>query len=179
MPEQEKQELLRALKEGQDALRASLAGVDDALARRKPASGGWSILECVEHVAVAERFLLSRLTGASRSEQPPENRARETWLAARAADRSRPIESPEAGRPAGRFESLSEALRDFDRARAETVRFVEKFADQMRFRLTDHPLIPGPVNCMEILLLVTAHPARHAKQIAEIRASLTAAQAQG
>jgi uncharacterized damage-inducible protein DinB len=179
MLEPEKQELLRALKEGQDALRASLDGVDDALAKRKPASGGWSILECVEHVAVAERFLLSRLTGASRCEQPPENQAREKHIAARAADRSRPIESPEVGRPAGRFDSLGEALGDFDRARAETVRFVEEFADELRFRLTDHPLIPGPVNCMEILLLVTAHPVRHAKQVAEIRASLAAADAEG
>jgi uncharacterized damage-inducible protein DinB len=153
--------------------------VDDSLARRKPVSGGWSILECVEHVAVAERFLLSRLTGASLSEQPPENQAREKWLAARAADRSRPIESPEEGRPAGRFERLSEALGDFERTRTETVRFVEEFADELRFRLTDHPLIPGPVNRMEILLLVAAHPARHAKQIAQTRAGLAAAEARG
>jgi hypothetical protein len=176
MLEQEKQELLRALAAGRNALCESLAGVDDSLAKRKPASGGWSILECVEHLALAERYLFSRLIRASRSEQPLENRARETRIMERGVDRSRPGESPEAARPAGRFGNLNEALGDFDRARAETLQFVEGFADDLRFWLTDHPLIPGPVNCMEILLTIAVHPARHAKQIAEIRANLTSAE---
>lgn len=178
MLETERQELLRSLNAGCETLRESLAGVDDDLAKRKPASGGWSILECVEHVAVSEKFLLSRLTNASSSGQSLENRARENWLAERAADRSRPIESPEVARPAGRFGSLSEALGDFDLARAETVRFVAGFADELRSRIIDHPMIPGPVNCMEILHLAIAHPVRHAKQIAEIRACLNSAKAQ-
>jgi hypothetical protein len=49
---------------------------------------------------------------------------------------------------------------------------VEGFSDDLRFWLTDHPLIPGPVNCYEILLMMSVHPVRHAEQIAEIRAAL-------
>jgi hypothetical protein len=64
---------------------------------------------------------------------------------------------------------VDKALADFDATRAETVRFVEKFEDDPRRWLTDHPVIPGPVNLVEILLTMAVHPARHAKQIAEIR----------
>jgi hypothetical protein len=37
--------------------------------------------------------------------------------------------------------------------------------------MTTHPLIPV-VNCYEMLLMMAAHPLRHAKQIEEIRAAL-------
>jgi hypothetical protein len=67
--------------------------------------------------------------------------------------------------------SWSEAVSAFESARAETVKFVEGFTGEPRWWVTDHPLIPGPVNCHEMLLIAAVHPARHAKQIAEIRTS--------
>jgi hypothetical protein len=89
----------------------------------------------------------------------------------RAADRSRPVAAPEMAHPHRRFQSLDEALGAFHSARAGTVLFVERFDGDLRCWITDHPLIPGPVNCYEILLIIAAHPARHAKQIEEIRAN--------
>ncbi len=165
----EKQEILRALQVGRDALGEALAGVDEEQARRRPPGGGWSILGCAEHVAISERYLLSRLTSATRTDQALENRVREERIPVRGLDRSWPVASPEGGWPTGRFASVDEALADFDATRAETVRFVETFEDDPRRWLTDHPVIPGPVNLVEILLTMAVHPARHAKQIAEIR----------
>lgn len=169
MLETEKQEILGALKEGRDALGAAVAGVDDELARREPAGGGWTILGCAEHVAISERYLLSRLTAATRVEQAQENRVREARIPERGLDRSWPVASPEGGWPTGRFASVREALADFDATRAETVGFVEGFEDDPRCWVTDHPVIPGPVNLVEILLTMAVHPARHAQQILEIR----------
>jgi hypothetical protein len=171
----QKRELVDRLQTGRDALIATLDGVDEPLAAQKPAPDAWSILECVEHVAVVEQLLLSRLTSAVRAETSHENRMREAMIAARGADRSRPIESPETARPRNRFGSLREALAAFDSARGETLRFLDGFSGDLRFCVTDHPVIPGPVNCFEILLLSSIHPARHAKQIAEVRSSLVAA----
>jgi len=174
MPDAEKREILDALKTGRDALREALAGVDEQVAARKPGPGSWSILECVEHLAVSEQFLVSKLTSAKRSDSSHENRRREAIIAERGLDRTRPVESPEEGPPGNRFRSLREALSVFDSVRAETVAFVEGSSGDLRFRITDHPLIPGPVNCYEMLLILAVHPARHAKQIADIRALLTA-----
>lgn len=175
MLDAEKREIVERLHAGRDALDEALAGVTEPMAARKPAPDRWSILECVEHVAVVERLLLSRLTSAVPAESPCGNRTREAMIAARGADRSRQIASPEAARPCNRFASLREASAAFDSARAETLRFLDAFNGDPRLFVTDHPVIPGPVNCYEILLLSSVHPARHAKQIAEARSSLAAA----
>ena len=179
MLESEKREILDALKTGRDALREALAGVDDPLAARKPGGGGWSILECVEHLAAAEQSLASRLSSATESHCSQANPTREARIAAVGADRSRPIEAPERARPGGRFGSLSEALAAFDGARNKTVQFVEGFNGDPRFWVTHHPLMAEPVNCYEMLLMISLHPVRHAKQISEIRAALISPTPQG
>jgi DinB superfamily len=170
-----RQEILQELKRGSDALREALDGVDEDLAICKPSPGRWSILECLEHLAVSEKFLMSRVREARRSDQPHGSRLREKTILDRGADRTRPAKSPEVGRPNGRFQSLNQALSCFDSVRTETICFVEGFGDDLRFWLTDHPLMPGPVNCYEMLLVIAAHPVRHAKQIAEIRVAVRSA----
>lgn len=178
MVESDRQEILQELKRGSDALREALAGVDEDLAIWKPSPGRWSILECVEHLAVSEKFLMSRLREARRSDHPHGSRLRETTILDRGADRTRPAESPEVGRPNGRFQNLNQALSCFDLVRTETVCFVEDFRDDLRLWLTDHPLVSGPVNCYEMLLIIAVHPVRHAKQIAEIRTAVTSSDRQ-
>ena len=174
MEEQKKQEILQALKAGRDALGDALDGVDDTLASRKPAGGGWSILDCVDHMVESERYLLSRLHAAEHADQPFEKSRREAKIAKLAADRTRRIEAPEQAHPRGRYGSLGEALEAFNATRAEVVRWVENCTGDPRRMLTDHPLIVGPVTCSETLVMIAAHPARHAKQIEEIRSHLTA-----
>jgi hypothetical protein len=50
--------------------------------------------------------------------------------------------------------------------------WLKEFAGDLRVWGTDHPLIPGTVSCYEILLLIAAHPERHARQVREIRNDL-------
>ena len=52
----------------------------------------------------------------------------------------------------------------------ETIRFVRGCAEDLRSKLTTHPLL-GPVNYHEVLILMVVHPERHAKQIDEARAA--------
>ncbi len=177
MLESEKAEILRALQKGRDAVAAALAGVDEAEAARKPEPARWSILECVEHLALAERFLQSRLAKATLSDRPTGSPERDAAILRRGADRSRPAQSPEPGRPTACFRSLKEAVAAFDSVRAETLRYVETHEGDPRCWLTDHPLVPGPVTCYEILLITAAHSVRHAKQIAEARSTAAGADA--
>ena len=170
-PDAEKEALRTALDRGHAALRRALEGVEDDLAARKPAAGGWSILECVEHVVVSEQYLLSRLRIAQRSE-PAADVEREAKIAVRAANRTRRIEAPPESQPPGRYASLRDAVAAFDATRAETVRFLEQFEGDLRCWTTDHPLFPGPVTSMETLIMMAAHPGRHAEQIGEIRTAL-------
>jgi DinB superfamily len=167
----EKQLLLDALHDGRQALSRALEGLDEDLAQRKPEGGGWSILECVEHMFESEQYLLSRMRSAASIPQPETNRAREEKLAARARDRSRPIEAPPMARPRGRFRTLSEALTAFDGVRAEVIAYLAESNQDLRCLVTDHPLIRGPVTCYEMLVMIAAHPRRHGEQILELRAS--------
>ncbi len=170
MDEAEKLEALRKLQTGRDALGEALAGVDDATATRKPSNGSWSILDCVEHLVVTERYLLTRLEASALAAQPFEKWRREGKIAGLAADRTRRIEAPEQAHPHGRYATIRQALAAFDATRAEVVRWVQNCDGDVRCMMTDHMLIEGPVTCAEMLIMITAHPARHAQQIVEIRA---------
>ena len=171
MDKEEQIEILNALRSGQQAFLAALDGITEDFAAKRPGPERWSALECVEHVAVSEDFLRSRITQAKHAGAPLINKLREAGIVARGADRTRPSLSPDAVRPTGRFANLSDAVRHFVASRAETIRYVENCSEDLRSMLTTHPLL-GPVNCHETLLLIVVHPERHAKQIDEIRAVL-------
>jgi hypothetical protein len=169
LQENEKQDILRLLAEGSDALHAALTGVDEELARRKPAPENWSIRECVEHLALSEAVLLARLREAKACSESHEDCARETKFQNLALNRGRRIEAPETVTPAPDAMTLAQAVDHFQTVRRETVRFVEEFSGALRWSLTSHPLITKPVNCYEMLLLMALHPKRHALQIIEAR----------
>jgi len=173
MDEREQIEILTALRCGQQAFLDALGGITEDVAAKRPRPGRWSVLECVEHVAISEDFLRSRMMHAEYVRAPVVNKPREDAIRARGADRTRPVVSPETLCPAGRFASLSEALRHFLASRAETLRYLENCSEDLRSMVTTHPLL-GSVNCREMLLLIAAHPQRHAKQMHEIAAALSA-----
>ncbi len=173
MADEARREILRALEEGMQALLESLETIDEASAKLRPRAESWSVLECVQHVAVTEALMLACLREARASDASHEDRAREAKFQDLALNRARRIEAPEAVAPRGDGEMLPEAFEKFRAARRETVQFVEEFPGEMRCWLTKHPLITRPVNCYEMLLLMALHPRRHAQQIAEIREHLS------
>ena len=170
MREEERQATLASLEQGSAALLDALHGVADESAMRVPGPGRWTILQCTEHVAVAENHLFSMITASKQSETPLINEKKEALILTFGADRSTRRESPEAAKPTGRFSTLSEAIQHFLAGRERTIQFVKTNNEDLRSRITTHPLM-GTVNCHEILLLMAVHPARHAKQIEEIKAA--------
>ena len=167
--------VIQLMSEGTSALRASMAGIDDGTAARRPADGRWSVLECLEHVAVTERALLAGVRIARLAELPQNNPEREAKILNRAVDRRRFIAAPEVVIPGGLCRSASEAWNQFESARGETLQLVEKFEGDPRRWLTTHPLVRSPVNCYEMFMMIALHPKRHAMQIVEIRAMLESA----
>lgn len=171
MDEREKTDILQLLEQGSSAMLAALAGFDEAAAARRPGPERWSALECAEHVAVVEETLLRLVSSAEAAAEPTTGRGREALIVRVGADRSRRIDAPERVRPTGRYATLAEAVSAFQLARAETLRFVASCTEDLRGRSMDHPRL-GRVTAQEGLLLLAMHPARHARQVAEIRAAL-------
>jgi hypothetical protein len=171
MEAQEKQKILADLDNGRNALLDALSGITEEVAARTPAPGKWSVIECVEHLAIAEDYLFSQIGASCYSDAAVINRNRDALILSRGVDRTRTVQSPEGGRPTGRFATLREAVQHFLSSRERTVRFVENCSEDLRSKLTSHPII-GPVNCHEALLMMAVHPHRHSKQIEEIKTAL-------
>ena len=77
MSSPDKEELLKILNAGRDAFLNAVSNVTEDVARRSPGPGRWSILECAEHVAVAEQHMLSQLQSATLFAEPVINYVRE------------------------------------------------------------------------------------------------------
>ena len=161
-------ELIEKLTASRDAYLAALAGVTEEQAAVKPSDGGWSILECAEHVAIAERNLLHRLVSTSTPLTAGPQRNLEAIILARGADRTRKFDAPQPARPTGRFATLDEARAAFQKERAQAIAWLEACAVDLRLRSVEHPAF-GPVTGYEMVLFAAMHPVRHALQIRELR----------
>jgi hypothetical protein len=168
MQPDERTELLDWLERGRKAFRDAVAGVTEADAQRAPGPGQWSVRDCVEHVAVVEQYLFARVLEGHYDAAAAIPPGREALIRARAADRSRKVPAPEAAVPAGRYRTLEEALAAFEEARARTVEYVKVCEEDLRTKVTSHPILKT-ATCHEMLLMMAAHPERHAKQVAEIK----------
>jgi hypothetical protein len=171
MQASEKQELLTLLADSRQIFVDAVEGVSEEEAARAPAEGRWSVRECIEHVAMVEEYLFARLLEGRTVAETGINPAREGRIAARAADRTRPVTAPEMARPRGRYATVGAAMEAFLRMRERTIRYVEACEEDFRAKLTTHPIL-GAANCQETVLMMALHPKRHAAQIREIRAGL-------
>ena len=127
----DKDKLLELLRESRKRFLGSFAGVTKEQSPRRPAEASWSVADCVEHVAAAETFML-RLLQAPRRPRPAGAPNREKIFLQRMTDRTSKVTSPEGARPTGRFGSLEAAEKQFETARAGTIRFVEESTDDLR-----------------------------------------------
>lgn len=174
MHEDERRHILNMLHEGGEELRMSVAGLDSDTVQRKPSPDRWSVLDCLEHIAIVEEAMYALVQQAVPADQPCPNPAREAKILAYGLDRARIIAAPQEVYPTGLMPAMKKSMMRFDRARGLTVRWVEEFAGDPRAFITTHPLIKGPVNCYEMMLMIALHPKRHAAQIREIRGTFAA-----
>lgn len=161
-------QLLASLNAGRAELLAAVEGMTDEQAAVKPADGGWSALDCLEHVATVETLSLRRLTTQSVELPQEASREREPVLYERIATRNAKVEAPNLVQPKGRYTTISDAVGAFLDARERTVKWLENCAFDLRRRAVEHPAL-GPASAYEFVIIIAAHTARHARQIHETR----------
>ena len=163
--------LLEALRKGGDAFLCSVAGVGEAASRLRPAENRWSVLECAEHVAVAEEVMLGLVTG-ERQARNPEGPKRDDRILRSGTDRSTRFDASVQSQPRGRFSTLAEAVAHFQAVRQRTLRLVEQTGEDLRATEVEHPHhVVGVISTYECLLLMGSHAQRHALQIEEVKNS--------
>jgi hypothetical protein len=167
----DRQALLQNLEQGQQELLEALRGVSEDLVVRIPAPGSWSVLQCIEHVAVSEGYLFERLTVSRALGSPKVDEPREESIVVRGLDRTKNVRSPDAAEPTV-LRPLPMRSGTFRASRDRTIQFVRNCNEDLRAKVTDHPLI-GVLNCHELLLIMSVHPRRHARQVEEVRSALS------
>jgi len=170
MAPQERTEIVQNLELGRQEFLDSVAGLSESDARHRPDPDRWSVLDCVEHVAFVEERFLGWLDQAEKSGAPPADKAKEADLIARVPDRSTRAKAPDAAVPNGRFATLEEAVGRFEAMRARSIRTAHERADELYTLAAKHPRF-GPVNGVELLIIIAGHARRHAAQIRETRAA--------
>jgi hypothetical protein len=169
--EVDKAKLLEALCRGGDAFVCSVAGVGEASCRLRPRENRWSVIECAEHVAVAEEVMLGLVTGERRA-RDPEGPKRDDSILRSGTDRSVRFDASDQSQPRGRFTTLAEAVAHFQAMRERTLRLLEQTGEDLRATEVKHPhRAVGVISTYECLLLMGVHVQRHALQIEEIKNS--------
>jgi uncharacterized damage-inducible protein DinB len=163
-------EILKALHDSRAEFLAA-ADVPEEKAKMRPAPDRWSVIDCVEHIVIAEGRFLGWLENQEGLPVPPADREKEAKLLAGVASRATRVQAPEAARPTGRFATLADALDEFDTIRARSIAFAEKQGAGLYTLAAKHSFF-GPVNGAEVVCLMAAHSRRHAAQIHEIRGAL-------
>jgi DinB superfamily len=171
MAPQEQSEIVKCLEDSRADFRAAAEGVSEEQAKVRPEPGRWSVLECVEHIVVAESRFLGWVQNPVTEPAPPMDKEKEAKLLLGVSGRSQRANAPEPVHPTGRFSTLAEALAQFDAARANSIQFAESRGAGLYSLATKHPAF-GAVNGAEVMVLIAAHARRHAAQIREIRAAL-------
>ena len=146
----------------QRELNEAASGFTEAEAAAKPEGGGWSAIECVEHVTFVEERFLGRIAAAAPSDTPGPNRTEE--LAAKLKNREARAQAPEVAEPKGRFATLTDALAAFNDVRRRTLEMARQRSGELAKLELDHPRF-GNMDGVGMVVVMAGHARRHAEQI--------------
>lgn len=171
-------EVLEHLDTYHAALMNAVDAVPVALRDREPAAGRWSVAGVLEHLAIVNESIATRLSAALAvareagiSPESDESSILHRLDIARILDRGRPrTASPQAHPRSG--VRAEDALAHYERSHAQVCDLVREY-DGVAIGnvVAPHPVL-GALDVYQWLLFVGAHEGRHADQIREIAGAL-------
>ena len=166
----ERDRLVAAFESGANEFRLQLEGVTAAQSAFKPAPDSWSILECAEHVGLAEVSMRDGLMAATELD-PASDGACDDAFWRGGTPRTRPFPPPSNIIPRGDA-SMVAVIEAFFRERQVTFDLLDSAEWAVAFsgvagRLVAHPV--GQIDAYRCLIPTSQHPIGHSLQIAEIK----------
>jgi hypothetical protein len=150
----------------------SVTGLGKAELETRKGPFGWTIAECIGHLALAGDLTWKVLHDLLRQPPTPEKavevRVRVKQIMVIMTDRSRRLRTLPHLQPVNKFASADNALDHFVRQRDRLIAFAKETEDELKNRHAFHPAT-GTINLYQFLLLEGAHTARHVMQIEEIK----------
>lgn len=168
----DREKALNYLDQTRDGVVAATKGLSEAQMKFKPAPDRWSIEEIVEHITVAEGFLLAntqdKIMKAPEGAPDRDHVKIDSMVLAMVPDRSHKAQAPGQMVPTGSWTG-AEAVDQFLKARAKTIEFLEN-TPGLRDHVVSSPPLNQPMDAYEWILFIAAHSERHTKQIIEVKA---------
>ena len=149
-----------------DLLEQLLEGLSDAQWRQRPANGGWSIQETMEHVILAMPAQLRGLEKALSTEASEfkDLRQRDGWLLAKIADRGVKVQTPLE--PSGNNRSREELLEEYKIQGERFLEILRNKKTEFRNHYGNSPY--GEVDAYQLMIFIPGHVQRHLSQMEEI-----------
>lgn len=135
----------------------------------KPADGGWSPAECMEHIVQAEKAVFMQVKKALREPGGSDDlSARDGWLMCKITDRGNKVNTPLP--PSGKEQSKTKLIAAFNASRKEIFSFLGDKKLPLRSHYGKSPY--GKADAYQLLLVIAGHSMRHTNQILETVAIL-------
>jgi hypothetical protein len=168
MTEGERQRLVSHFEMTEAWLVSELEGVSDAQVRFRATPETWSIMDVVEHLAIAEPQYWKNLQDSLKQPvqdgfKPQATDAAILWYG---IDRTNRQTTGDARVPHGTFPTVKESLAAFRKLRGTLLEAARKTQDDLRGR----PLVEGNQDLYQWFLMISTHSQRHILQIREVKA---------
>ena len=132
--------------------------------------GGWTILQILEHMVLAEVGMLRMVHAARPAYESLADEAKEAELSSKVSSRAKPVAAPERAIPTGRFPTISAAVEALAAARVATIAYIRETETDLDCVTVNHPFF-GVVSGHAMILVIAGHALRHLAQIGEIKHS--------
>jgi hypothetical protein len=172
MTEKDREFAITQLNASREKFVASVTGLSEAQLKFKSAPDRWSIAEVAEHITLSEDFLFGMLTDkALKTPLTPDKERTFTdeQILAFLTNRSTKFPAPDPLKPAGKWSSMAETMKEFDKRRARTIDFVKTTDADMRSHFMPFGN-NGEADALQWTLFLSGHCERHTAQINEVKA---------
>jgi len=162
----DRQRLLAHLDMTESWLLSEIDDLSDAQLRFRMTPGSWSIMDVVEHLAIAEPQYWERVQNSMK--QPPTTdkiQGTDAAILWYGIDRTRRTTTGEARVPKGKWHDISGSLGEFRKLRATMKEYAKTTDDDLRSRKT----LEGDIDVYQWFLMISTHSQRHILQIREIK----------
>jgi hypothetical protein len=150
-----------------------LKGLSEAQLNWKADTSRWSIYQCTEHIALAEKAYWMWIQMTEHQPATPEKRSEvkvtTEQLMKGMLDRSQKYKAPDMIQPEKKFTNTDAALKAYILRRDSTIEYLQTTQDDLKDHFMTHPAA-GTMDLYQGLILSAAHSERHTLQIEEVMA---------
>lgn len=148
-------------------LQSEIAGLSETQLKYRATPDSWSVMDVVEHLAVAEAQYWDRVqTSMQQAPWTTKPEATDAAILWYGIDRTNRARTGEARVPTGRWDSVAGSLAVFLKQRAVMLEYAKATKDDLRSR----QLLEGNMDVYQWFLMISTHSQRHILQVRELKA---------